>query len=254
MKTLNSNTRTGLAVIALVSLTTVSSAQASKLAELDDHAWTLERTAIRADRDVRYDFHSAPVAKCLRENFCRIAEKADDLQRTIGRKADLRMLREMEECLDDIDESFTHIQKAMTELRAWSAKCAPQTFRYGSVRIGVCSSSRESDLNQLCARVDLMRETLKCMFDDLEKLFCECGIKRPHTHREHQPVSPAPPGRQIQSAPPSPRDQHLLVPPRQSLHDTRGFGSSSRFGSHSRRVSIPIGNSRGGFHLSFLIK
>lgn len=253
MKKLKLNTVIGLAVIALVSTASADSAQANKLAELDDHAWTLERTAIRADRDVRYDFRSAPVAQCLRENFCRIAEKSDDLQRTIGRKADPRMLREIEECLDEIDESFAQIQKAMDQLRVWAAKCEPQTFRYGSVRIGVCSSSRQSDLKQLCARVDLMKETLKCMFDDLEKLFCECGIKRPHTHQNHQPVAPAPPVRDIRNSPPAPH-QSQLAPPRQSLHNSRGIGSPSRFGSHGRRVSIPVGNSRSGFHLSFLIK
>ncbi|MDA1251441.1 MAG: hypothetical protein O2820_19700 [Planctomycetota bacterium] len=243
-----------LCVVSMAVLVTANSAQASKLAELDDHAWTLERTAVRADRDIRYDFHTAPVAKCLRENFCRIAEKADDLQRTIRRKADPRMLREMEECLDEIDESFIHIQEAMAELRAWAAKCEPETFRYGSIRIGVYSGSRQSDLNQLCGRVDLMRETLSCMFDDLEKLFCECGIKRHHAHHDHQSVSPPPPGRQLHNAPPSPRGQQLLVPPRPSLHDTHRSGPSSRFDSHGRQVSIPIGNSRSGFHFSFVIK
>lgn len=254
MRNIHVTTFARLCVASVAVLATVSSAHASKLAELDDHAWTLERTAVRADRDIRYDFHTAPVAKCLRENFCRIAEKADDLQRTIGRKADPRMLRELEECLGEIDESFTHIQKAMTELRAWTSKCEPEIFRYGSVQIGVCTSSRQSDLNQLCARVDLMRETLKCMFDDLEKLFCECGIKRSHAHHDHQAVSPPPPSRQVLTTPPSPRGQRLLVPPRRSLHDTHRSGPSSRFDSHGRQVSIPIGNSRNGFHFSFVIK
>jgi len=251
MKKLNLNTIAGLAVVALVASTTTSSAQASKLAELDDHAWTLERTAIRADRDVRYDFRSAPAAQCLRENFCRIAEKADDLQRTIGRKADPRMLREVEQCLGEIDESFAESQTAMDQLRLWVAKCEPQTIRYGSVRIGVCSSRQRLDFKQLCARVDLMKETLKCMFDNLEKLFCECGIKRPHTRHDYGPISPAPPIREFHSDPPTPRREPFLVP-RQSLHGGSGFGSHGR--PHGRSVSIPIGNSRSGFHLSFLIK
>lgn len=252
MKKLNLNTLAGLAVIALVATATAEPAQANKLVELDDHAWTLERTAIRADRDVRYDFRNAPVARCLRENFCMIAEKADDLQKTIGRKADPRMLRDIEACLDEIDESFGHIQKAMDQLQVWVAKCEPQSVRYGSFRFGVCSSSRKSDLKRLCARVDLMKETLKCMFDDLEKLFCECGITRPHTHNDHQ-SAPAPPVRDLRNSPPAPRQQ-LVVPPRQSLHDARGIGTGGRFESQGRRVSFPVGNSRSGFHLSFVIR
>jgi hypothetical protein len=256
MKKLNLNTIARLAVIALVASATTSTAQASKLAELDDHSWTLERTAIRADRDVRYDFRNAPVAQCLRENFCRIAEKADDLQAMIGRKADARMLRKIEACMDEIDESFAEIQKAMDQLRIWTAKCEPQTIRYGSIRIGVCSSSQQLDLKQLCARVDLMKETLKCMFDTLDKLFCECGIKRPHAHHDRERLAPAPPVRELRSDPPVIR-REFRAHPQQSSHGGQKFGSHGGFGSrsrHGRTVSIPIGNSRSGFHLSFLIK
>lgn len=247
MRKLTLNTVATLAVVSLVTNAAANLAHASKLAELDDHAWTLERTAIRADRDVRYDFRHAPVAKCLRDNFCMIAEKADDLQKTIGRKVDVRALHEIEACMDKIDESFTEIQQAMDQLKVWSAKCRPQTVQYGNVRFGICTSGvSPSDLERLCARVDLMKETLRCMFDDLEKLFCECGIKRPHTENDHRSAPPAVPN--IRGNGLAPRNsQPILVPPqpaRNSLH---------RQGVQGRPVSIPIGGSRSGFRISFIL-
>jgi len=247
MKKLTLNTVTGLAVVALVTGMAANSAIASsKLVELDGHAWTLERTAIRADRDVRYDFRHAPVAKCLRENFCMIVEKADDLQKTIGRKADPRMLRDIEDCLDEIDESFAEILEAMDQLKAWNAKCRPQTIRYGSVRFGFCAANSKSDLQRLCARVDLMKEILRCMFDDLEKLFCECGIKRPHTHDDHRAAPRAPAVPEVRHNRSAPRGQQPILVPRQTTRGRSLHGVPTR-----RPVSIPIGSSRNGFRISF---
>lgn len=248
MKKLTLNTAAGLAAIALATCLTATEVGASdKLIELDNHAWTLERTAVRADRDVRYDFRHAPMAKCLRDNFCMIAEKADDLQKTIGRRADPRMLRDIEDCLEEIDEAFAEIQNAMDELRTWNAKCRPQTVRYGSVRIGFCAGSSKSDLERLCARVDLMKETLRCMFEDLEKLFCECGIKRPHTQDHHRPASPAAPiVPDVRDSRPGPRGGQPIRVPGQT---TRG-SSFHRFPGH-RSVSIPIGKPHHGFRIAF---
>ena len=232
-------------LVVFVTGTAVNAAQTSLLAELDRHAWTLERTAIRADRDVRYDFRHAPVASCLRKQFCFIAEKADDLQRTIGRKIDPRELRDIEDCLHEIDENLEEALQALEQLRSWSVKCRPVVLRYGSLRLDSCASGATArDLQRLCGRVELLQSTMKCMFETLEKLFCECGITRPHVHGRPHDV----PGRRsLEGRPTVPRSSHTPGPPQQSSRQSPHRGRSPH-----RTMTIPVGGSAGRFQISFM--
>jgi len=241
--------KTRLAAIAgLVVITTgavVDASQIRLLAELDNHAWTLERTAIRADRDVRYEFRHAPVAGCLRKHFCFIVEKADDLQRTIGRKVDPGELRDIEDCLNEIDEHLEEVLVASDRLRSWAAKCKPVVQRYGSVRIESCAAgASDRDLQRLCDRIDLLRSTLKCMFETLDKLFCECGITRPHVHGRQHAASGRSGVNTRQTAPGAGR---LPAGSPQSSRRT-----PHRFVLPHRTVSVPIGSSSSRFRLSFV--
>ena len=232
MKSIRMKTLSGMAVVALFAASSAKEAQANHLRELDDLAWRLERTAIRADRDVRYNFRYAPVAKCLRDSFCLIAEKADDLQDAAGRRMDPRLLRDMEECMDEIDARFTMVQDSMAKLEAWVRTCRTTTFRYSRVSYGSCSTPSDFALRRLCGRVEDMKEIVQCMYNELEALIAECGIR--DTRR-------GPRGR-IDAIPPVPQQPVLPATPA-GRHGGSGIGGPGIGGRGFGSPFGPVGHS-----------
>ena len=170
---------------------------------LFEHAADLECLAERADRDIRYYFKDAPEAKCLREQFCLIQEKAIDLQKGLSRNVNLH---DVEECLEELDDAYLHVQKHMVLLRKWSQSCTPQTVRFGHGSFTICASSGPSELylRRLCGRVEEMGEVLGCMINEVEVLMDSQGHSHTHGNRLSQPVNPVPQQRVQPVLPPPP--------------------------------------------------
>ena len=228
MMTLCKTTLAALVLTALTSNVAVADHN-SVIKELSEHAYNLERQADRADRDIRYYFRNAPQAKCLRDQFCLIEEKADDLQKALRHRVDIH---DVEECLEELDAAFVVAQKHMAELRKWSQACRPTTIRFSSGNLTVCSTSGSSDINlrRLCGRVEDIGKTLGCMITEVDELL---GHNRGHNH-----------GRQLHNQP-APRPQPIQVNRRVPV--SRHQPALGRY--PGRRITIPIKKS--GLAISF---
>lgn len=246
MNIIRNTTTFGLATLIMTTLTvgSANADHANVVKVLNSHAYNLERLADRADRDMRYYFKTAPQNMCLREQFCFIEEKADDIQRGLRTRLDAR---DLEECLEELDDAFSLVQKHMLSLRKWSKSCQPQTIRYSSSRLTVCSNPgvNEIYMQRLCSRVEDIGRTLGCMITEVDGLL-DGQRGHQHSHGGSNRIVPAPAPRPQLVFPQ--RRPVIQQPPvyRQAHHRSPALGRT--------RITVPIGkhnNSRLYFSFSF---
>ncbi len=260
MKTLAGKTMWTVAVMAVLGVTT-SVAQAGHYDHIDDHARDIERSADRAQRDIRHDFARLPhdLRQCLMSNLYQLeknAECIDDLTRRPGN------LNEIARHVDEMFGQLAEVEAHVDELRTWCRSCVV-TSRHRS-SCGTMSRDHERALRDLIERTSRIRRELDCLADELRRLMpsrCEVG----HHHGDRgfsrrptivvPPVVPRPPVIQPSSRFGTGFSRHGSVWNR--YDDWRGFGLSTH-GSRLERshgaINIPLsrrGGSSFGLSLSF---